>query len=448
MKQNNQERMSLGCIQQPRIILILLILMLKIVYDLSYIYLVSYYFSWTPAFYPLSMNITKIVESYILTVVMALTLPCRTKQPSHFVMLFLGTVVILPMLTLYGLADRERAYIYMTILTYFVILATTIVFPRVKIGVFGHGFKFAMIVSGALVIVVIFLLVQKVGLEHFDLRFWNYPQMVQNRWLVQSKLEENTYLAYLYFWMFIVFLPTLMIGSLAKGRYASFTILLLIQIILTGLTARRHTLAVIPVLLGTYMIAEKERLAPMLMVLGFAGIVTITTLISLIIPDLRVVGTWMERFFFVPPRVNYAYYEFFSVAGHVYLSSTKLPSPIAYPFEMTPEMMVSYYIFLNPESVASCGFIGTSYMHMGFPGMVIFGMIVGILLRLADSLTVRRMPLKVGASLSMVMFDGLLRGADLTTWLLTFGGLAGITVLFLLGSRIQKGSIPTAVFPR
>ena len=438
MKPKIQRRTNLERVLQSRTTFVILILMLKVVYDLSYVYLISPYFSWTPTFYPFLANIIKIGESYVLAVVMALTLPYQARQPSHFVVLFLGTAVILPMLTLYGLADRERAYTYMTILTYFVILTTLLVFPRVKIGIFRSGFKLAMIVSGVLTIAVILLLIQKVGLERFDLRFWNYAQMVQNRWFVQSKLQENIYLAYLYFWLFIVFIPVLMIGSLAKRHYTSFVILLLTQIILTGLTARRHTLTVILVLLGAYIIAEKERLAPMLMVLGFMGIVAVTTLISLSMPGLRVAGTWMERFFFVPPRVNYAYYEFFSVAGYVYLSSTKLPSPIAYPFEMIPELMVSCYVFLNPESVSSYGFIGTSYMHAGFPGMVIFGMIVGILLKLADSLTVGRMPLRVGVPLSMVIFDGLLRGADLTAWLLTFGGLAGIIMLFLLGSRIQS----------
>jgi len=351
------------------------------------------------------------------------------------------------MLTLYGLADRARAYTYMSLLTYFVILATLIVFPRAKIGVFRYGFNLAMIVSGVLSIVVILLLIRKIGLGHFNLRFWDYTQMVQNRWLVQSELEENIYLAYLYFWLFIVFIPTLIIGSLAKRHYGLFFVLLSIQIILTGLTARRHTLMVIPVLIGAYTIVKKERLGPMLMVLGFMGIVAITTLISLIMPGLRIIGTWMERFFFVPARINYAFYEFFSVAGYVYLSSTKLPIPIDYPFEMIPEMMVSHYILLNPESVASCGFIGTSYMHAGLLGMVIFGIIVGILLRLVDSLIVGRMPLRVGIPLSMVIFNGLLRGADLTTWFLTFGGLIGIIMLFLLGTPMQISVISDCYVP-
>lgn len=444
--------MRLAHILQSRPTFVILTLMLKVAYDLSYVYLISPYFSWTPAYYPFSANTTKIAESYVLAVVITLTLPCRARQPSDFVMLFLGTAVILPMLTLYGLANRDCAYTYMALLTYFVILVTVVVFPRVRIGIFRSGFNLAMIVSGVLAIAVVLLLIQKVGLEHFNLRFWDYANMIQiRRFVVQSQLEENACLAYLYFWLFIVFIPTLMMGLLAKRRHRSFVMLLLIQILLTGLTARRHTLAVIPVLLGTYVIAKKRRLAPTLMVLGFLGIVAITTLLSLSMPDFRVVGTWMERFFFVPPRVNYAYYEFFSHAGYVYLSSTKLPSPIAYPFEMIPERMVGYYVFRSSTTVSSGGFLATSYMHFGFMGMVMFGIVVGALLRLADSLTVGRMPLTMGVPLSMVIFNGLLRGADLTTWLLTFGGLVSIMMLFLLGTRnvqVYVGALKSTVLLR
>jgi hypothetical protein len=431
-------KMKLAHILHSPLAFMLLTLMLKVTYDLSYVYLVSPYFSWTPAYYPLLANNIKIAESYILALIIGLTLPHQARQPSDFMLVFLGSVVILPMLTLYGLADRDRVYTYMTLFTYFLILITVKLLPKVKIGVFRSGFRLVMIGSVVFATTVVFLLIWEVGLEFFTIRFWEYSIMVQHRFALEDQLKKNPFLAYSYFWLFIAIIPTLMLGSLVRRHYTAFVVFLLVQILLTGLTARRHTLAIIPVLLGTYVIAEKRRLAPVLMVVGCAAIVAIATVLSLSIPNLRIMGTLMERFFFVPPRANYAYYEFFSYAGYVYLSSTKLPSPIRYPFEMVPERMVGYYVLLNPTTVSSGGFLATSYMHFGFLGMVIFGVLVSSLMRLADSLTLGRMPLRVGVPLSMVIFDGLLRGADLTTWLITFGGLVGIIILLLLGLPAQR----------
>jgi len=57
-----------------------LVLVLKAAYDLSYIFLVSPYFSWTATTYPLSPNPVKIIESYGLSLIIALMLPCRLKK--------------------------------------------------------------------------------------------------------------------------------------------------------------------------------------------------------------------------------------------------------------------------------------------------------------------------------------------------------------------------------
>ena len=423
-----------------RIALVILVLLLKGMYDLAYTYLVSPRFSWTPTYFPLTINLVKVIESYILTLVVAAIIPRRVKSPSDFLIAFFGTAVILPMLTIYGLGDRDRVYTYMAVVTFAVVLATVRVFPRVKIRILRGGSQMALTAVGLLVVVVIMSLIQNIGLSHFivGIRFWDYPSTLQAREFVQARLE-GSFVAYMYFWLFIVFIPVLIVVSLAKKQYIMSLVLILLQLLLTGITARRHTVAVIPVLLGTYIISGRRH-AIQIMVSGFIVIVAVSMLLS-IIADFLLVGTWMERFFFVPPRVNFGYYEFFSENGYVYLSSTKLPVPVEYPFESIPERMVGQYIFLNPDTVASGGFLATSYMHFGVIGMIIFGIIVGLLFKLTDALCLNRMPLRMGTSLATVLYDGLLRGADLTTWLLTFGGFVGLIMLYLLGTQEKLHSI-------
>lgn len=415
------------------------VLVLKVVYDLAYAYLISPYFSWTIPTYPMLPNAVKVAESYVLTLMVALTFPRQAKKPSDFIMLFFGTAVILPMLTLYGLADRDHHYTYMVFLTYLVVLTVVKALPGLRIPVVRGGFKLAVISAEIATMVTLLSLVLTVGLQHFNLRFWDYASMVQNRLIIQSRLDQTDILKYFYFLVFIVFMPTIIITALAKRRYFSFAIASVGQILLTGLTVRRHTLIILPLLLWAYILANKRRSAPMLMMVSFTGVIVITTLLSLKVPCVMIVGTWMERFFFAPNRTNYAYYEFFSQAGHVYLSNTKLSFGLmSYPFEMSPERMVGYYALDNPATVASAGFLATSYMHFGFTGMIMFGVAVGGLLKLADSLIVGRLPLTIGVPLSIILFDSLLRGSDLSVWFLTFGGFVGMVMLFLLGVRNSR----------
>lgn len=411
-----------------------LVLVLKAAYDLSYIFLVSPYFSWTATTYPLSPNPVKIIESYGLSLIIALMLPCRLKKPSDFVILFFAFTLLLPMSTLYGFADKDRAYMYMAVVMYFVVLGTNKHLPRFKIPTFRSGRGLARLTAWSFVIATTFALIQIGGFDYFNLRFWDYATMVTRRWEIQSRVQETGILAYLYFWLFIVFLPMLIMLSLVERKYMGFFALTMFQFLLTGITARRHTLLVLPELLWTYMLVRKMRVSSILMPLGFTGVVAIASLLFFCVQSLNFVGPWMERYFFAPARINFGYYEFFSQFGYVYLSSTKL-GLTPYPFEMIPERMVGYYVFNNPETVASAGILATSYMHFGFGGMVIFGIITGSLMRLVDSLIIKRTPLEVGVPLCIVIFDGLFRGADLTTWFLTFGGFVGLVMLFLLGER-------------
>lgn len=422
---------------QSKLGIVVLTMIAKTTYDLSYLHLVSPFFSWTPAYYPLFPNFTSVIESYLLCILLSLVVPRRMKKPSDFMLTFLGIAVILPMLTLHGLAGMNRLYTYMTLLVYLLINAVILVFPRVRLPMLHFGFNLARLCTIAVFITVSALIVSVIGIQHFDLsNILRYDKMVQIRELIiNHNLNKNTMIAYLYFWQFIVFIPTLIVTFLEEKRWVAASAFVIAQILLTGLTARRHTIAILPILLGTYLLSKKPRLAPSLMIASFPVLVGITTIISLWFPDLRIIGTWMERFLFVPARLNYAYYEFFAREGHVYLTSTKIPVPLQYPFDMIPPKLIAYYILHNPKTVSSAGFLATSFMHAGFLGMIIFGFLVALLMRFADSLVVNRMPLAVGTALSMIVFYGLFMGAELTQWLLTFGGGLLFIMLFLIGTR-------------
>jgi hypothetical protein len=112
-----------------------------------------------------------------------------------------------------------------------------------------------------------------------------------------------------------------------------------------------------------------------------------------------------------------------------------------YPFPESPERMVGAYISGGTPFTASEGFLGTSYMHFGFPGMILFAIIIGLLLHLVNSLSIGRVPLRIGVSLVVMPFYSLFTSADLTSALLTYGILPSLLLLWLLGHNTQRQNI-------
>lgn len=421
--------------------LIILILLFKATLDVTYVYVVSPYMSWTPPRYPLMPNSTKVLESYLLTLILALCLPSGVKRPSDFLITLLFLNPILPTFSLYGLADRARGYTYMIAVAFMLILLTQRKMPKVRISTLREGPILALGLSILGVIGTLAFFISQGGLQYFDLGYLTGAS-IAHLYALRETLNEAIFqgagpLSYLPFWTYYVFMSTLLLLAIYKRRYGIVFVLLALQLVFMGLSGRRGVLGAIPILLGTYLII-KRRYSLSLMTSGFMVMVAGSTLLAL------AGGIWLpsslisERSFFTPARLNYAYYEFFSEAGFVYLSSTSLAIPIDYPFELIPTRLVGQNIFLS-DTVASEGFLGTSYMHFGFWGMAISAIIVGILLKLADSIIIGRAPMRIGVPLVTITFTSLFTSSDLTTALMTYGILPAMFLLWLLGRRtVQK----------
>jgi hypothetical protein len=283
--------------------------------------------------------------------------------------------------------------------------------------------------------------VSRGGLQYLDFSYFvggSIRQLYTLREAVGEAIFQGSGpLAYLPFWTYYVFTPTLLLLAIYKRRYGIFLLLLALVLVFAGLSSRRGVLTAIPIILGTYIIIER-RSALTLMISGFLTMVAGSTLLALASRTLLPSSLISGRFFFAPARLNYAYYEFFSEAGFVYLSSTSLPIPIDYPFDLIPTRLVAKNVLLS-DSVASAGFLATSYMHFGFVGMALFAVIVGILLKLTDTLIVRRIPMRIGVPLATITFVALFGSSDLTTALMTYGILPAMFLLWLLRRRkIQK----------
>lgn len=429
----NKLGLTMDQILSSKTFFVILILLLRLSLDISYVYLVAPYFSWSETRYILAPNYFKLLESYFLTFVLALTIPFKVKKPSDFLIGLLFIVPVLSTFSLYGLMDMDQGYTYMVAIAFLIIILMRKAMPRIKIANQKRGYIFALSLSIVGTIVTLVWFISQGGFQYFNLNFLNISRIHEFREAVKNSIfEGNLLLNYLAFWTYYAFMSALILWALYYKRYALFFMLVGVQVIFFGLSSRRGVLVGLVLVLGSYMFIKRRNSLTLLTSALIAGVLG-SIILALLFHKFLPANLLIERSIFTPARANYAYYEFFSKAGFVYLSSTKL-SLIDYPFPNIPEHMVGSHIF-HTDSVSCGGFLATSYMHFGFAGMIMFAFIVGLLLRLLDSLIVKRMPLRYGLPLVVTPVYMLFTSADFTDSLTTYGILPSMLLLWLFGSQ-------------
>jgi hypothetical protein len=158
-----------------------------------------------------------------------------------------------------------------------------------------------------------------------------------------------------------------------------------------------------------------------------------------------VFDTIVRRQFIVPAALNFEYYKVFKEIGFVYLSSTGLNPFVDYPFSHPAPRMVNFLVYGLPYGGANTGFIGTSYMHLGYFGMAVFAIVVGLLLAAANAVFAGSRPEPVKLAIVLVPLTKLIISSDLTTTLFSHGLVFALVALWLYqgGSGVTTADRPT-----
>lgn len=139
----------------------------------------------------------------------------------------------------------------------------------------------------------------------------------------------------------------------------------------------------------------------------------------------------VRRQFILPAALNFEYHRLFRDIGHVYLSNTGLNPLIDYPFSHPAPRMVNFLVYGRPYGGANTGFIGTSYMHFGYFGMALFGIVVGLILAAANAVFEGGRPAAIKLAIVLVPLTKLITSADVTTTLFSHGLAFSLLILWL-----------------
>ena len=360
------------------ILFYLILISYKILLGIIYTNFISVVFQY--AGFDFSTNINLFILSWALYLSLIFLLKPQYHQPSEFFLFVFLILIITPMLILMELGGKSQEFMLFTVLC-FILIKVILITPKIKIPRVKYGNAVVLTISAMIIISTFLMFVVTGGITkiNFDLsRVY--------------ELREET--AQIYFgggwgyitpWATKIFIPFFLSLSLFYKRYGLSIIIIINQVLIFGITGHRSMALLSIIALGLYVTRNKENKN-----LYIISLITISLLFIYLFhiyyDDLIISSTIARRAFFLPSFLNYSYYEFFSNNDYIYYSNSILSQLSEYPYEnIQLSHVIAGQVLGQPEMSANTGFVGTSYAHAGFIGMIIISIFIAIVLKILDS---------------------------------------------------------------
>lgn len=408
------------------------VLLFRIVIDLGYVLFVNkiYYYDG----FNLDVVPIKLFESYLVMLLIAFFLPQSSAKPSIFLLNTYFIMVLVPLLSLYGLANKERWMLYILLIGYFTLhfLVVVMNLVRFRIKTIRGSNSFILVFLYFLTFVFLFHLALSGGYKYFNL---DLSQVYKLRDSVTETVYSGGW-GYFTNWVVKVVNLTLAAWFLYKRNWLFFAICVLLQVFYFGVTSHKTNLFLILLIPAFYFLFRSANPVK-LMLQGIIFVLCITIVVAYYTDNIFLGSLIIRRLFFVPANLSYVYIEFFSTNPHVYMSNSITSVFINYPYTLSTANTIGSYLG-QPGMSANNGVIASGFMHFNIFGVVFFAFIVGMILWLLDAVSTR-LPSWLCLSVVIGPIMSLFTSADLGTTLLTHGlALALIILYFLSGIETKK----------
>jgi len=378
-------------------------------------------FAWTP-------DILKYLESWIVYCFLIFWAPKKMNRISDLFLLIVFFNMIVPVLIFYSLADQSRSYLYTALLGYFLVLIFRQVMPvRFPVILEGRCIARIIVILSVLGISAWFFL--SGGVQFFNL---NLAKVYEYRDVAGEIIRAGP-MAYLNTWTFFVFGPTLLTMALWRRAFFFAALVLLVHLFWFGVSAHKIVLFAPALVIFTWFWLQKTKSLSWIP-LGLALVISSCLCIFFIFDRIRPASLFVRRVFFVPAMLTFKYYDFFSNNELIWWSNSKLTlGLLKYPYYINSAELIGKWV--GSESHANNGFLASGYMHAGVLGVALYGLLVGFLFWLIDSITDKNIPQCIALGIVIIPIYSLIISSDLPTALLTKGIAVGILILFLMRHR-------------
>lgn len=397
----------------------------------GYILFVAQYFEYAGFVYAFSLP--KTVFALSLIALFLRLMPKHLEKPSDFYINLILFISIVPISLLYCLAGQEASTFYAIAVGFAVILAVCSRFPVFIVPKPTRAsFSRINLIVVFLVLGIYAAQVLLAGRLAFNFSLLNvYDYRDQSGELINLGI-----LSYLNVWTAKVFIPLLVAISIWLRKYKATVLLCLLSVLVFGISQHKSVLFY-PYVVIAFMAVFRNRKGLWLFPFCLSVFCFLLLLGPGLADDIFIPSMFIRRLFFVPAYLTYKYHEFFSDNQFVYWSSSFLKPFIVYPYDLSTGEIIGQY--LGSMANANNNFFATGFMHAGYAGLYIYCVVVGLILKLIDSLSINKLPAIFSVAVTIVPMFTLVTSSDLTTALSTHGlGLALIFLYLFRSSSIVK----------
>ena len=410
----------------------LTILLYKLILDISYYFVISRMGDYVN--FELHLNSIKLVESYFLLFIVFVLMPKSVKKLSRIAVWLLILLSYVPMLTLFAFMDKPRTYMY-AVSGFWLLVFLLLHVPGVSILPLKQSESKAVRYSIFIGLTgMAFFLIYKYSGFSFNFNLMKAYDIRSH--YVELKIPLA---GYLFSWVACILNPIFFVLFLTKRKWLFVALIVFLQLLLFSSTGNKIFLFALPfVLILTWTITRKEPIA--WAAIGLCGIILSGILSYYLIGDAWVSYLFTRRVLLVPAQLSFLYYDFFSKNGYIFLAQHRIfRNFLDYPYHLDPPHLIGEVYFNRPQCNAVTGIIGDAYMNFGFTGLILWGILLVIILKLIDS-SFRRKDLRIGiAAIAMPVM--ILMGSAFLTSLLTHGVLLALIVLYLLPKNDEHSKI-------
>ena len=332
---------------------IALFVLFKVLIDYTFVAAVSPLYAY--AGFSTDINSFKLTLSYFVLVTLALLLPRRTRNSSDFALLILFVFIVIPILSLWGLQNESSSFALIVASSFVMLqLLMKLHFTHASVRDLRGGSRAYLVVALTFLGLLFLVLILRGGLQYLNLSF---IKVYEIRSIITDEVLGGG-LAYLWIWGGKSFLVVLMVVSLWRRKYFSFSICVALEVFLYALTTHKELLFYPLIIIAVYMVSIMRVNLIRVTLLGLSGILISAVLLDRATSNHLFLGVLVFRLFDVIGFNHFAYYHFFQDHPYVAFSNSFLSHFSEYPYnEPVPLLIGAGRYGLGSDAFVNAGYI-------------------------------------------------------------------------------------------
>lgn len=406
------------------IFFIFFLIIFRVVLDFSYVNFVVPIYTYEGYIYDFKkINYT---ASWLMYILSFFFVKDRLVQPSDYFFVTALLSVYAPLTSYYGLSGLSVYPVAITLISFYLVyfFTKTNAIKPFKFRSFQKGTKFSFSLSVFSILVLIFWYFISGAVSYFNLDFTKVYEFRS----LSSEVATIGFMAYFNGWVYNVFIVYAIAYTLLYKKYYLTLILILTQVFFYGVSNHK-TVFFTPIIVLSIWWYFRKYSSVFFMVVSFSSIILVSTLLYFTYGDIVSGSLFIRRVFFVPARLTYQYFDFFSQYENIYWSNSVLSWLLDYPYDDRMTKIVSYEYGSNAS--ANNGYVSSGFAHFGVWGVIIYSFIIGLFLKNIDNVFKYGVPLWFILCLIVTPMRSFLISSDLPTGLLTHGFILAFILLIL-----------------